>query len=177
MNVELEALETKIEQAVALIHQLRAENEVLRNQMVAAEAERLHLRQTMTAARERLEGLMDKIPEDAEMSAEPNFLDVKIMGREYRVACSPEEREALLAAVNLVDGKMRDIAQRTKNTIAERVAVMAALNIAHEHLSAAGDGSQKEFVEAVDTSETKRRIGDMGARLDAVLAPQQRLDI
>ncbi|MFN4324508.1 MAG: hypothetical protein ACK4FP_01330 [Azonexus sp.] len=65
MNVELEALETKIEQAVALIHQLRAENEVLRNRMVAAEAERLHLRQTMTAARERLEGLMDKIPEDA----------------------------------------------------------------------------------------------------------------
>ncbi|MBL8403796.1 MAG: hypothetical protein JNL16_04555, partial [Dechloromonas sp.] len=50
---------------VALVHQLRAENEVLRNQMVAAEAERLHLRQTMTAARERLEGLMDKIPEDA----------------------------------------------------------------------------------------------------------------
>ena len=65
MNVELETLEIKIEQAVALIHQLRAENEVLRNQMVAAEAERLHLRQTMTAARERLEGLMDKIPEDA----------------------------------------------------------------------------------------------------------------
>ncbi|MBS1140047.1 MAG: hypothetical protein H6R13_1500 [Proteobacteria bacterium] len=65
MNVELETLEAKIEQVVALVHQLRAENEVLRNQMVAAEAERLHLRQTMTAARERLEGLMDKIPEDA----------------------------------------------------------------------------------------------------------------
>jgi chromosome segregation ATPase len=65
MNVELESLEAKIEQVVALVHQLRAENEVLRNQMVAAEAERLHLRQTMTAARERLEGLMDKIPEDA----------------------------------------------------------------------------------------------------------------
>ncbi len=65
MNAELETLEAKIEQVVALVHQLRAENEVLRNQMVAAEAERLHLRQTMTAARERLEGLMDKIPEDA----------------------------------------------------------------------------------------------------------------
>ena len=52
------------------------------------------------------------------MNIESNFLDVKIMGREYRVACSPEEREALLA-VDLVDGKMRDIAQRTKNTIAE----------------------------------------------------------
>ena len=65
MNAELETLEAKIEQVVALVHQLRAENEVLKNQMAAAEAERLHLRQTMTQARERLEGLMDKIPEDA----------------------------------------------------------------------------------------------------------------
>ena len=65
MNVELEILEAKIDQAVALVHQLRAENEVLKNQMAAAESERLRLRQTMTAARERLEGLMDKIPEDA----------------------------------------------------------------------------------------------------------------
>ena len=111
------------------------------------------------------------------MSAEPNFLDVKIMGREYRVACTPEERDALLLAVDLVDNKMRDIAQRTKNTIAERVAVMAALNIAHEYLSSASGGSAKEFAEAVDTSETKRRIDDMGARLDAVLAPQQQLDL
>ena len=65
MNSQLEALESKVEQVVALVHQLRAENEVLKNQMAAAEAERLHLRQTLTAARERLEGLMDKIPEDA----------------------------------------------------------------------------------------------------------------
>ena len=65
MNSELEALEAKIEQVVALIHQLRAENDVLKNQMAAAESERLHLRQTMTAARERLEGLVDKLPEDA----------------------------------------------------------------------------------------------------------------
>jgi FtsZ-binding cell division protein ZapB len=65
MNMELDALEAKIEQVVALVHQLRAENEVLRNQMTAADAERLHLRQTMNAALERLEALMDKLPEDA----------------------------------------------------------------------------------------------------------------
>jgi cell division protein ZapB len=65
MQTELEALEAKIEQVVALVHQLRAENDVLKNQIAAAESERLHLRQTMTAARERLEGLMDKLPEDA----------------------------------------------------------------------------------------------------------------
>ncbi len=108
------------------------------------------------------------------MSLEPNFLDVKIMGREYRVACSPEERDALLAAVDLVDGKMREIAQRTKSTIAERVAVMAALNIAHEHLAG---GAGKTAGEAVDTSDARRRIDAMGARIDTVLAPQQRLDI
>lgn len=65
MNDDFEALEHKIEQVIALVAQLRAENEVLRNQMATAEAERLHLRQTLTAARERLEGLVDKIPEDA----------------------------------------------------------------------------------------------------------------
>ena len=112
------------------------------------------------------------------MSVEPNYLDVKIMGREYRVACMPEERDALLAAVDLVDGKMREIAQRTKNTVAERVAVMAALNIAHEHLSVRRPESIESFAAAtVDTSDTKRRINDMGARLDAVLASQQQLDI
>ena len=111
------------------------------------------------------------------MPNEAYYLDITLLGKEYRVACPPEEQPALLAAVAYVDEKMHDIAEKTKSNISERIAVMAALNIAHEHLSAAGDGSQKEFVEAVDTSETKRRIGDMGARLDAVLAPQQRLDI
>ncbi|MCL2346555.1 MAG: hypothetical protein FWC58_11990 [Desulfobulbus sp.] len=64
MDSELAALESKIEQVIALVHQLRAENEVLKNQMAAAEAERLHLRRTMTAARERLEALTDRVPED-----------------------------------------------------------------------------------------------------------------
>lgn len=113
----------------------------------------------------------------SEMSTEQNFLDVKIMGREYRVACTPEERDGLLAAVDLVDNKMREIAQRTKSTIAERVAVMAALNIAHEYLSAPGAvGQKKEIDYAVDSSDAKRRIANMGVRIGTVLAPQQQLD-
>ncbi len=111
------------------------------------------------------------------MSGEPNFLDVKIMGREYRVACGPDERDALLKAVDLVDNKMREIAQKTKNTIAERVAVMAALNIAHEHLSGPSAAAQKDLAEAIDTSAAKRIIEAMGARIDTVLVPQQQLDI
>lgn len=65
MNTEIEALESKVDQIVEVVHQLRAENEVLRNQIAAAEAERLNLRQKMTSARERLEGLLEKLPEDA----------------------------------------------------------------------------------------------------------------
>lgn len=65
MNTEIEALETKVEQIIAVVHQLRAENEVLRNQIAAGEAERLDLRQKITAARERLEGLLQKLPEEA----------------------------------------------------------------------------------------------------------------
>ncbi len=65
MDTDLEELEAKIEQVVALVHQLRAENEVLKNQAAEAEAERLHLRRSMTAARERLESLMVRLPEDA----------------------------------------------------------------------------------------------------------------
>ena len=65
MNSEIEALEGKIDQVIELIGQLRAENDVLKNQIAAAELERLQLHQTITTARERLEVLMDKLPEDA----------------------------------------------------------------------------------------------------------------
>ncbi|MBK8891847.1 MAG: hypothetical protein IPN75_16415 [Dechloromonas sp.] len=64
MNAQLEELEAKIEQVVDLVLQLRAENEVLRNQIEEAEVERLQMRQSMTAARERLESLIDKLPEN-----------------------------------------------------------------------------------------------------------------
>jgi len=64
MHTELEALESKVEQVLALVHQLQAENEVLRNQMATAETERLSLRQKMNVAAERLEALMAKLPEE-----------------------------------------------------------------------------------------------------------------
>jgi len=101
------------------------------------------------------------------MSSDSSHLDVRIMGREYRVACQPEETEALLAAVAYVDQQMQEIASKTRNTMPERVAVMAALNIAHQHLSA------KNQQAGFDTTAAKRRIEAMEARLDAALAQQQ----
>lgn len=103
----------------------------------------------------------------------PNYLDITLLGKEYRIACPPEEREALQAAVSYVDEKMHEISDRTKSNIAERIAVMAALNIAHEFLSARKKGG--EPVGGLDFGAVRRRISDMEAQLDVLLAPQEKL--
>jgi len=61
---------------------------------------------------------------------------VKILDKEYQVACPPEERDALLQAANNLDDRMRAI--RGGGTVIglERIAVMAALNLSHELLQA-----------------------------------------
>lgn len=113
------------------------------------------------------------------MSTEANFLDITLLGKEYRVACPPEEHQSLLAAVAYVDEKMHDIAEKTKSNMSERIAVMAALNIAHEHLSGTLGGEQIHIADgaesALDFGTVRRRISLMEAKLDAVLAPQEKL--
>lgn len=98
---------------------------------------------------------------------ENNTLDIVLMGREYRVACAPEEREALQDAVAYVDEKMHELAEKTKSS-GERLAVMTALNIAHELLSIKLPGG-------FDMAEFRRRIGSMQARLDDAMASQEQL--
>ncbi len=113
------------------------------------------------------------------MPNEDYYLDITLLGKEYRVACPPSEHAALLAAVAYVDEKMHDIAEKTKSNISERIAVMAALNIAHEHLThlkQASEGLLGETHETVlDNALVKRRIAHMETELDAVLAPQGKL--
>ena len=104
-----------------------------------------------------------------------NYLDIALLGKEYRVACPPEEHEALQAAVRYVDAKMHDIADKTKSSIPERIAVMAALNIAHELLSrdtVSDEQPTRESETPLDIGDTLRRISDMEAQLDAALKPQ-----
>ena len=69
------------------------------------------------------------------MNQKSKTLDVTIMGRTYKVACSEEERNALLSAVAYLDRKMSEIKSAGRVASAERIAVMAALNITHELLS------------------------------------------
>jgi cell division protein ZapA len=96
-----------------------------------------------------------------------NSLDIVLMGREYRVACAPEEREALQSAVAFVDEKMRELADKTKSS-GERLAVMTALNLAHDLLSIKLPGG-------LDLQDFRRRIASMQARLDEAMASQEQL--
>ena len=113
------------------------------------------------------------------MPNESHYLDITLLGKEYRVACPPEEHDALQDAVAYVDARMREIAAKTHTNIAERIAVMAALNIAHEFLSQqcapADSPLETRVVRGLDIDAVKGRIAGMEAQLDAVLAPQDKL--
>jgi cell division protein ZapA len=113
------------------------------------------------------------------MPNDAHYLDIILLGKEYRVACPPDEHGSLLSAVAYVDEKMHAIAEKTKSNISERIAVMAALNIAHEHLS---QKHQTITAQLTDGSETvldigalRRKISGMEAQLDAVLETQEKL--
>ena len=95
-------------------------------------------------------------------------VEVSLLGRTYRVACDDGEREALMQAVAYLDGKMNEIRKSGKVMGAERIAVMAALNIAHELLTT-------KFGGGFDIGEAKRRIAAVEAKLDSVLGKQEKL--
>ena len=94
-------------------------------------------------------------------------VDVSIMGREFSIACPESEREALLSAVGYLDKKMCDIRDAGKVVGNERIAMMAALNLAHELLSLKSGG--------IDVGDVKRRVTSMQKQIDDVLAQQDKL--
>jgi cell division protein ZapA len=102
------------------------------------------------------------------MSKEPRGLDVNIMGREFRVSCTEEERRDLLKAVDHLNNKMREIRDTGKVIGVERIAIMAALNIAHEYLSTRMNGG-------FDVGEFKRRMSSMQAIIDQAMNGQDEL--
>jgi cell division protein ZapA len=69
----------------------------------------------------------------------PEPVRVSILGKEYQVACPPEERADLLASAALVDERMRGIRDAGRIVGADRIAVMVALNLAHEALACRRD--------------------------------------
>jgi cell division protein ZapA len=99
--------------------------------------------------------------------SEVSGVDVSIMGREFKIACAEDEREGLMTAVSYLDKKMREIRDSGKVVGVERIAVMAALNLAHELMTTRSGG--------FDIGDFKRRIISMQEQVDEALAEQNPL--
>lgn len=95
-------------------------------------------------------------------------LDIKIMGREFRVACPENEERQLMEAVAFVDRKMSDMREKSKALGLERLAIMTALEIANEFLTTKVPGG-------IDVGEFRRRIRSMQATIDGAMAEQDKL--
>ena len=102
------------------------------------------------------------------MSTEPKGLEINVMGREFRVACPENEEQGLLLAVDYLNQKMAEIRDHGKIVGLERIAIMAALNIAHELLSTKIGGG-------FDIADLKRRMHHMETLLDQVIHDQSEL--
>ena len=102
------------------------------------------------------------------MSKEPPGIEVTILGKQFRVACSEEQQKDLLKAVQYLDGKMREIRDSGKVIGVERIAIVAALNIVHELLTTRIEGG-------FDIGELKRRIAHMQTSIDETMSAQDEL--
>jgi cell division protein ZapA len=98
--------------------------------------------------------------------AGPRSIEIHILGRAYKVACSREEESALIAAADYLDEKMRVIRDSSKVIGAERIAIMAGLNVAHELLTQGGGGQ---------IEEARVRLTHCNALLETVLEDQDKL--
>ena len=94
-------------------------------------------------------------------------MNVSILGREFRVGCSEGEEKQLLATVEYLNRKMKEVRDTGKVVGNERIAIMAALNIAHELLARRPGDS------AIDGAAFRRRIATMQETLASVLSTDQ----
>lgn len=85
-------------------------------------------------------------------------LSIKILEKEYRVACPAEEKESLIASANMLNQKLNEIKSKGSVIGTERIAVMVALNMSHELLN-----SQSMLREHAELND---RIDSLSEKID-----------
>ena len=103
----------------------------------------------------------------AEKTREKGALTLNLLGREFRVACPEGEEQQLLASAELLNRKLREVRDTGKVIGNERIAIMAALNIAHELMS------NRPNAPGIDAAAFRRRIAAMQETVDSALAADQ----
>ena len=89
-------------------------------------------------------------------------VSVRVLDREYTVGVAAEERESLTAAARLLDGRMREVRGSNRMAAVDRVAVLAALNLAHELQQLREENEQRD-------REISRLLEDLQRKLDGLI--------
>ncbi len=85
-------------------------------------------------------------------------VNVRILDREYTVGVNPDERDSLLSAARLLETKMREVRGSNRMAAVDRVAVLAALNLAHELEQLRNENASRDRELARTLSELNRKI-------------------
>ena len=88
-------------------------------------------------------------------------VNVKILDREYTVGVEPSERDSLVAAAQLLDARMREIRGSNRMAAIDRVAVLTALNLAHELQQLKQAAEQRD-------QALNRTLGELNRKLDGL---------
>ncbi|MBA1188238.1 cell division protein ZapA [Pseudomonas entomophila] len=92
-----------------------------------------------------------------------NNVTVQILDKDYSIICPPEERNNLVSAARYLDAKMREIRSSGKVIGADRIAVMAALNITHDLLH------KQDRPDIAATGTSREQVRDLLERVDQAL--------
>jgi cell division protein ZapA len=96
------------------------------------------------------------------VSGASEAVSIRVLDREYTVGVGADGREGLVAAARLLDTKMREVRGANRMAAVDRVAVLAALNLAHELQQLRDDRERQD-------TEVARALEDMERKLDALL--------
>ena len=102
-------------------------------------------------------------------SEKPNTVIVNILDKDYQVGCPPEQQAELAQSAQHLDSQMRKIREAGKVIGLDRIAVMAALNIAHELMQEKTRGGSD-----ADTEDKLKRID---SKLDNALQDYLQIEI
>ncbi|GGJ98782.1 cell division protein ZapA [Luteimonas terricola] len=94
--------------------------------------------------------------------SETQAVSVRVLDREYTVGVGSGEVDGLMAAARLLDTRMREVRGANRMAAIDRVAVLAALNLAHELEQLKRDGERRD-------RELAATLSALQAKLDALL--------
>lgn len=95
---------------------------------------------------------------------------VNILGKDYRIACEPGTEDELISAARFLDKRMREVRDTGKVIGTDRIAVMVALNLAHELLS---EKSEQDSA----ASSSNKRIRSLRERIEIALNDSTQLEL